>query len=165
MFAGFDAGLLVDFFQMHIGGLYFGPLDTCILFLALAAAALSALNLWRIGECEAREKRLFQALRGDRVRRAEETQISGPPWYQRFGTKIAATRIIGTAKQESLLTALVAAGVKGHGHLAALIAAKVCGGAASVPLCWVLLEWRSLFGGVPTLKLPVLAGAFILGWR
>jgi tight adherence protein C len=169
MFAGFDTGSLVDFFQMHltarIGRLYFGPLDTCILFLALAAAALSALNLWRIGECEAREKRLFQSLRGDQVRRAEETQINGPPWYQRFGTKVAATRIIGTAKQESLLTALVAAGVKGHGHLSSLVAAKVCGGAVFVPLCWLLLGWSGLFAGMPTLRLPALTGAFVLGWR
>jgi tight adherence protein C len=169
MFAGFDTGSLVDFFQLHlaarIGRLYFRPLDTCILFFALAAAALSALNLWRIGEREDREKRLFQALRGDRLRRAEEKQTIRAPWYQRFGTKIAATRIIGTAKQESLLVALVAAGVKGHGHLSSLIAAKVCSGAVFVPLCWLLLGWRGLFVGMPTLRLPVLAGAFILGWR
>jgi tight adherence protein C len=169
MLAGFDTAALNDFFQMHlatrIGGLYFGALDAFILFLALGAAALSALNLWRIGEREDREKRLFQALHGDRLRRAEEKKTSRPPWYQRFGTTIAATRIIGTAKQESLLAALVAAGVKGHGHLAALIAAKVCGGAVFVPVCWLLLEWRGLFVGVPTLRLPELAGAFILGWR
>ena len=169
MFAGFDTIELLDFFQMRlvnrIGGIYFAPFDTCILFLALTTAALSALNLWRIGEREDREKRLLQALHGDPLRRAEERKISRPPWYQRFGTKIAATRIIGTAKQESLLAALVAAGVKGHGNLAALIAAKVCGGAVSVPLCWLLLEWRGLFAGVPTLRLPVLAGVLILGWR
>src|SRR5262245_48682789 len=121
MFAGLDVGLLVDFFQMHvaarIGRLYFGPLDICILLLALAAAALSALNLWRVGEREDREKRLLQALHADRLRRAEEKQPRRPPWFQRFGTKIAATRIIGTAKQKNLLAALVAAGVKGHGHL------------------------------------------------
>src|SRR5215467_4877238 len=129
----------------RIGSLYFGPLEACSLFVALAVAALSAFNLWRIGEREDREKRLLRALRGDRLRRAEETQTSGPPWYQRFGTKIAATRIIGTAKQESLLTALVAAGVKGHGHLSSLIAAKVCSGVVFVPLCWLLLGWSGRF--------------------
>jgi tight adherence protein C len=167
MFAGFDTGSLVDFFLMHlaarIGRLYFGPFDTCILFLALAAAALSALNLWRIGEREDREKRLLQALGNNRLRR-EEKQVSPPPWFQRFGTKIAATRIIGTAKQENLLAALVAAGVKGHGHLSSLIAAKVWGGALFVPPCWLLLEWLGLFVGMPTFRLPVLAGAFVLGW-
>jgi tight adherence protein C len=169
MFAGLDTRLLVDFFQMHlaarIGRLYFGPLDTCIVFLALAAAVLSGLNLWRIGEREDREKRLLQAMRGDRLRRKEEKQVRRPPWFQRFGTKIAATRIIGTAKQENLLAVLVAAGVKGHGHLSCLIAAKVCGGALFVPLCWLLLEWRGLFLGAPILRLPILAGAFFLGWR
>jgi len=87
------------------------------------------------------------------------------PWYQRLGTKIASTKIIGTAEQKSLLAALVAAGIKGHGHLAALIAGKFCGGATLVPLCWLVLEWRQWFVGAPTLRFAVLAGASILGWR
>ena len=157
--------IVQTYLAIRIGRIHFGALDTCILVLALAATLLSALRLWRIGEREDREKRLFQALRGDPLRRAEPVRPRCPPWYQRLGTKIASTKIIGTAKQESLLAALVAAGIKGHGHLAALIAGKVCGGAAFVPLCWLFLEWRRLFVGAFTFRLAILAGAFILGWH
>ena len=150
----------------RIGGIAFGPIDTSIVILALAVAALSAFNLWRIGEREDREERLFDALRrAPLLRRAHPQQLQHPPWYQRLGTKIASTKIIGTAKQKSLLDALVAAGIKGHGHLAGLIAGKFCIGATFVPLCWLLLEWRQWFVGSPMLRLSVLAGASILGWR
>jgi len=169
MLAGFDTGSATDFFQVyltgHIGGIYFGLFDTSILLLALAAAALTALNLWQIGKREDRERRLLQALHGDRFSYEEEQQPSTPPWYQLLGTKIASTRIIGTAKQESLLAVLSAAGVKGHGHLAALIAAKVCAGTAFVPLGWLIIEGWGLLVGEPTLKLLVLGSAFIAGWR
>jgi len=61
MFIGFSPASLVDLVQAHlailVGKMYFGPLDSCILILALAAALLSALNLWRIGNREDREKR------------------------------------------------------------------------------------------------------------
>lgn len=169
MFIGFSPASLVDLVQAHlailVGKMYFGPLDSCILILALAAALLSALNLWRIGNREDREKRLFHALRRVPLRRADPLRMQRLPWYQRLGTKIASTKIIGTAEQKSLLAALVAAGIKGHGHLAALIAGKFCGGATLVPLCWLVLEWRQWFVGAPTLRFAVLAGASILGWR
>jgi len=159
----------MDFFQIHltghIGRIYFGLFDTSILLLALAAAALTALNLWQIGEREDREKRLLRALHDNRFRRGEEKQTTRLPWYQVLGSRVALTRIIGTAKQESLLAVLSAAGVKGHGHLAALIAAKVCGGAAFVPLGWLILEWWGLLVGEPTLRLAILGSAFIVGWR
>jgi tight adherence protein C len=78
---------------------------------------------------------------------------------------VAATRIINSAEQNRLLAALVAAGVKGHGHLATLIGAKVCSGAAFVPVCWLFLEWRQFFVGATSVKLVSLVGALILGWR
>jgi tight adherence protein C len=169
MFIGFNPASLIDLVQAHfairVGKMYLGPLDCCVLVLALAAALLSALNLWRIGNGEDREKRLFHVLRRIPLRPADPLRIQRLPWYQRLGTKIASTKIIGTAEQKSLLAALVAAGIKGQGHLAALIAAKFCGGATFVPLCWLVLEWRQWFVGAPTLRLAVLAGASILGWR
>jgi tight adherence protein C len=78
---------------------------------------------------------------------------------------VAGTQIIGAAGQERLLVALVAAGVRGHGHLAALIAAKVCSSAAFVPLCWLVLEWRQFFVGATAIRLALAAGALALGWR
>jgi len=169
MFATLNITSPLDIVQtclaIRIGEIHFGPLDTCILVLALAAALLSARSLWRIGEHEDREKRLLAALGSDPLHRAEPARMRHAPWYQWLGTKIAAAKIIGIAKQESLLGALVAAGIKGHGHLAALIGGKVCGGVVFVPLCWLFLEWRQLFLGATTVRLAFLAGAFFLGWR
>jgi tight adherence protein C len=169
MAVAFNITSLVDFVQTHlvirIGEIYFDALDICILVLALSAAALSSLNLWWIGEREDREKRLFRLMRGGRFRRGEPEQTRRPPWFQWLGTRVASTKIIGIAEQESLLAALTAAGIRGHGHLAALITSKVCCSTAFIPLCWLLLEWCRLFVWVPTLRFAILAGAVIVGWR
>jgi tight adherence protein C len=143
----------------------FDPGGSCILVLALGSALLSAINLWRIGQSEDRQKRLLDALRRAQRHLPEPSRAPHLPWYQRLGTLVAATRIIGPAEQKRLLAALVAAGVKGHGHLAALVAAKVCSAAAFVPLCWLLLEWRQFLVGATTIRLVFLVGALILGWR
>ena len=97
---------------IHIGEMHFAPPETCIIVLALAAATLAALNLWRIGRCEDREKRLFDALRRLPLHSAELTRVPGPPWYHRLGTMVGATRIIGAAEQRKLLADLAAAGVQ-----------------------------------------------------
>jgi tight adherence protein C len=169
MFAALDiappSALIETYLTWRLGEIHFAPLDTSIVVLSLAAALVSAFNLWRIGTREDREKRLLGAVRRNPHHRKEAAQIPRPPWCQRLGAKIAVTKIIGTAKQESLLSALRAAGIKGHGHLAALITAKFCFGAALVPLCWTLLEWRQSFADAPTMRLIVLAGAGILGWH
>jgi tight adherence protein C len=152
-------------FTVHLGEIHFGPLAASIVVLALGAAFVSALNLWRIGTREDREKRLLGALRRPSHHGKEAARFPRPPWYQRLGAKIAVTQIIGTAKQTSLLSALVAAGIKGHGHLAALITVKFCTAAAVVPLCWSVLEWRQFFVAAPTIRLLIVAGTGILGWH
>jgi tight adherence protein C len=159
------ANTVQSFLAVRIGEMQFDPSGTCILVLALGSALLSAINLWRIGQSEDRQKRLLDTLRRAQRHRPEPSRAPHLPWYQRLGTLVAATQIIGPAEQERLLAALVAAGVKGHGHLAALVAAKVCSAAAFVPLCWLLLEWRQFFVGATTIRLVFLVGALILGWR
>jgi tight adherence protein C len=78
---------------------------------------------------------------------------------------VATTWVIGTAAQERLLAALVAAGIKGHGHLAALLTAKLFSAVAFFPLCWLVLEWCHFFVGATPVRLALLLGAAILGWR
>ena len=159
------AALIERSFTLHLGEMHFGSLETSIVVLALAAALVSALNLWRIGAHEDRERRLLGALGRNPHHGREAVRIPRTPWYQWLGAKIAVTKIIGTAKQERLLSALGAAGVRGHGHLSALIAAKFCTGVALVPFCWLLLEWGQLFVATPATRLIILAGAGIIGWR
>jgi tight adherence protein C len=160
-----QANTVQSFLDVRIGEMQFGPGGTCILVLALGAALLSAINLWWIGQSEDRQKRLFDALGRASRHRPEPLPAPRLPWYQRLGILVTATRIIGSAEQERLLAALVAAGVKGHGHLAALVAVKVGSAAAFVPLCWLLLEWRQFFVGATAIRLVFLVGALILGWR
>jgi tight adherence protein C len=157
--------MIETYLTVRFGKIHFGPLDTCVVVLALAAALISMFNLWRIGEREDREKRLLRALHRNLRHRTKLARFPRTPWYQQLGTGIAATKIIGPAKQASLLSALVAAGIKGHGHLAGLIAGKVCAGAAVVPLCWLMIEWGRLFVQMPTMRLATLAGAGIVGWH
>src|SRR5437867_10581413 len=102
------AGLIETYLTLHLGEIRFGPLETSIVALALAAALVSALNLWRIGTREDREKRLLGALGRNPHYGKEAGRIPRTQWHQWLGAKIAATRIIGTAKQESLLSALLA---------------------------------------------------------
>jgi tight adherence protein C len=160
----------VDILSLHlplrVGGLVFASFDTCVVIVALAVALSSAFALWRIGEREDRQKRLFWALLHiPNPLRSDPVLTGRPPWHQRLGTKIASMNIIGTAKQQSLLACLVAAGLKGHGYLPALIAGKLCSAAVFLPMGWLILEWRQIFLGWPTLRLAALAFAFMLGWR
>ena len=150
---------------IRVGAMHFGPGATWILIAALALTLVSALGLWRIGQSEDRQKRLLNALRRGPGHRPEPSRLRRPTWFEQLGILMAATRIIGLAEQKRLLAALVAAGVKGHGRLAALLAAKTCSAVVFVPLCWLFLEWRHFFIGSSTIRWALLVGAFMLGWR
>jgi tight adherence protein C len=143
----------------------FGSPETCALVIALTAAALSVLNLGRIAQSEDRQRRLLEALRRGPFHFAEPSRETRLPWYQWLGAAVAATRVIGTAAQERLLAALVAAGIKGHGHLAALLTAKLFSAVLFSPVCWLVLEWCHFFVGAAPIRLALLVGATLLGWR
>ena len=164
----FNIASLVDtartYLAFRAGEAQLGALDTCILILALSGALVAALNLWRIGRREDFQERL-DALRGTTLTRAVPTRPQHPPWYHRLGTAIAATPIIGTTEQRALLTALAAAGIRGHGRLASLLTAKGCSAVAFVMAGWLLLEWREFFADSTTIRLVILACAVLLGWR
>jgi tight adherence protein C len=153
------------YFTFHIGKLLLGPAEPSITLAALTIAMLSGFCLWRIGEREERQKRLTQLLGGKPLRPPDPERPPRPPWYQTLATEISSMKIIGAAKQQSLLAALVSAGMKGHGHLSALIAGKACSGAVLLPFGWLLLEWRGMFAGSPAVRLVILAAVFFGGWR
>ncbi|MBV8337396.1 MAG: type II secretion system F family protein [Alphaproteobacteria bacterium] len=159
------ANILSDHLVVRLGRLAFSSLDLGVVIVALAVALASAFALWRIGDREDRHKRLLRALRSHAHRRSYPTGTQRQPWYLQLGTQIASMRIIGVAKQQSLLAALAAAGLRGHGHLSALIAGKVCTGILLVPLGWLFIEWQLLFVAWPVLRLALLTAACIFGWR
>jgi tight adherence protein C len=164
----FSITSLVDIARTYLafraGEIQLGALDTCILILALSGALVSALNLWRIAHREDFQERL-DALRGTALARPGPARPPRPSWSHRLGTAIAATPIIGTTEQRALLTALAAAGIRGHGRLASLLAAKGCSAVIFLMAGWLLLEWREFFAGSTTVRLVILAGAVFLGWR
>jgi tight adherence protein C len=170
MYAAIAGVSPLDFFGsspvLRVGRLVLTPFDFCVVIVALAVVLFSSVALWRIAGREDRQKRLFQVLRRNPNQHGSFHMPAGrPPWHQRLGTQIASMKIIGTAKQQSLLACLDAAGFKGHGHLPALIVVKLCGAMAFLPLGWLFLEWRRILLGWPTLKFAALGVALVLGWR
>jgi tight adherence protein C len=159
------ANILTDHLAVRLGRLAFSSLDLGVVIFAVAVALVSAFALWRIGNREDRQKRLLRALRHHPDRSSDSVGTRRPPLYQQLGTQIASMRIIGVAEQQSLLAALAAAGLRGHGHLSALIGGKVCTGMLLIPLGWLFIEWQRLFVDRPVLRLAFLAAAFVLGWR
>jgi len=164
----FSIASLVDtartYLAFRAGEFQLGALDTCILILALSGALVSALNLWRIARREDFQDRLY-ALSNTALTRAAPAPSQRPSWYQRLGTAVATTPIIRTNEQRALLSALAAAGIRGHGRLATLLAAKACSAVAFLMAGWLLVEWLDFFPGSPTIRLVILAGAVLLGWR
>jgi len=138
------------------------PGETVVLVLTLAAALLSAYHLWRIGRKEDRRDRLMQ-LRGAVVDRPVRERR--PRWYQRLGSIVAASPVVGTAEQERLLGVLAAAGIRGHGSLSGFVASKLCSAFITAALLWLLLEWRDWFVGSTAIRIAVLIGALMAGWR
>jgi tight adherence protein C len=164
----FNIASLVDtartYLAFRAGEFQLGALDTCILILALSGALVSALNLWRIARREDFQDRLY-ALSNTALARAAPAPSQRPSWSQRLGTAVATTPIIRTNEQRALLSALAAAGIRGHGRLATLLAAKACSAVAFLMASWLLVEWLDFFPGSPTIRLVILAGAVLLGWR
>ena len=158
------ADLARTYLSFRAGEIQLGPLDTCVLILALSGALVSALNLWRIARREDFQDRLY-TLSGTGLVQAAPARPQRPSWYQRLGTAIATTPIIRTTEQRALLSALAAAGIRGHGRLASLLAAKGCSAVVFLMAGWLLLAWHDIFGGSPPIRLFVLAVAVLFGWR
>ena len=151
-----------SYLTIRIGQISLAPVETAIVVLTLAAALLSAFHLWRIGRQEDRRDRLV-ALRGaadDRAVRQER-----PRWYERLGGIVAASPAIGRAEQQRLLGVLAAAGIKGQGNLADFVASKLCAAFLSAGLVWFFLQWSGWFSGSGIIRIAVLFGGVLVGWR
>ncbi|MGA7866910.1 MAG: type II secretion system F family protein, partial [Stellaceae bacterium] len=85
--------------------------------------------------------------------------------YQRLGSIVAASPAVGTAEHQRLLGVLAAAGIKGHGSLSGFVASKLCSAFITAALVWLFLEWRQWFAGSATIRIAVVLGALMLGWR
>ncbi len=168
---GYHFGLIEECFREHrfinlctVGGLSWGPAETCILALALATAVISTSNLWRISQRENRQDRLA-ALHATRFARSEATPARSQPWYHRLGALLAASPVVGISEQHRLLEVLASAGIKGHSELATFILSKACGAISIAAFVWLFLVWQGMFAGVAVLRLAALIAGLLLGWR
>jgi tight adherence protein C len=160
------AATLIDtvgsYLTIQIAQIHLGPIATAILIATFAAALLSAFYLWRIGTQEERRDRLL-TLRGaavDRMVREER-----PRWYERIGRSIAASPAVGRAEQQRLLGVLASAGIKGQTSLSGFVSSKLCAAFVWAALVWLFLEWSGWFAGSATIRIAVLFGALLVGWR
>jgi len=153
------------YLTLRMGEVSLGPVETLVFVLALTAGLLSGFNLWRISRSETRQDWLVMLRKRSARDPAEQERPRRPRWYTRLGGQIAASPIIGFAEQQRLLGALAAAGIKGHGDLATFIASKLCGAVALAALTWLFLEWKQFFGGLAVVRVALLLGALMLGWR
>jgi tight adherence protein C len=131
------------------------------LLAAVLGAALSGFGLWQFAQREQIQRTRLEAFRGT----VHATTKDPPPWYRRLGVLIAVSPIIGAVEQQRLLKMLVAAGIKGRGSLATFVAMKVCGAIFFLALAWLLLEFRHVFADLKLMRLALLGGGVLLGWR
>jgi len=167
---GFHFGLIEECFRdnrfiiLCAGGISWGPIETCVLAIAIATAVLCMLNLWRIAQDENRHDRLA-VMHGASFRRPDTAFARREPFYHRFAMLLAASPLVGISEQHKLLEVLATAGIKGHGHLATFIASKACGAVSVTAFLWLFLVWQGLFAGVAVLQLAALIAGLLLGWR
>ena len=81
----------------------------------------------------------------DPEQEAGETRI---PWYRQLGGIVAASPVVGASDRERLLRLLDAAGIRAHGRLASVVAAKLCAAVALAALVWLWLESYQLLLGM-----------------
>ncbi|HYZ41183.1 MAG TPA: type II secretion system F family protein [Stellaceae bacterium] len=143
----------------------FTPAEAWLFALSLFLAFLSAYQLWQIAQSEEEQRRRLEALRGPAFDAEQAARLRPPPWYQRLGHWLAATPIFGTAEQQRLLQVLSRAGLAGQGNLATFAASKLCAALAWATLVWLVIEWRHWFAGSATIRMAILFGALMVGWR
>jgi tight adherence protein C len=152
------------YLTVRIGEFAFAPQYTLILVAALAVALVSALNLWRIGRREDRQRQL-EALRSAVTEQSDQARTAKPRWYQRLGALVATSPVVGRAEQQRLIDALAAAGMRQHRSLMLFITIKVCSAIACAVLCFTVAESRGLLPDYMLVKAAILIAGLMLGWR
>jgi tight adherence protein C len=153
---------IAGYLTIRLGQASLSPGETVILVVTVTAALLCAFHLWRIGRQEDRRDRLME-LRGPVVDRAVREQR--PRWYQRIGSMVAASPVVGRSEQHRLLGVLAAAGIRGQSSLSGFVASKLCSAFIVGALLWLLLGWSQLFEGSATIRVALLLGGLMFGWR
>lgn len=149
---------------LRFAGFEFSPAETLLLVTCVATALVSIFELVRLSGRERMQNRVA-ALRGSIVDRNEPVRAMRVPWYDRLGTMIAKSPLVGVGEQRRLAIKLAAAGIGGPGRVATLIAVRfLC---ALIGALVVLLATASmgLLADEPVMRYFAVAFGAIVWWR
>lgn len=112
-------------FPLHLrfAGLAFGTAETMLLVVGFATALVSLFELVRLSSRDRLQQRIA-SLRGTIFERTEIRRVAPISWYNRLGSGIANSPLVGTSEQYRLAAKLAAAGIAGPGRVATLIAVR-----------------------------------------
>jgi tight adherence protein C len=143
----------------------FTAAEIWLLALSLGSALLSGYQLWLIARREEEQRRRLEGLRNPAIDAGPAVLMRPAPWYRRLGSWLAASPIIGTTEQQRLLKALSMAGLARQGNLSSFVTSKFCAALAWAALVWLIVEWRHWFAGSALMRVALLFGALMVGWR
>jgi tight adherence protein C len=151
-------------FELRFAGFAFDPVETVLLVIGLATALVSLFELARASNRDRLQQRVA-ALRGTIVDRTEIRRGAPLHWYNRLGTLIAQTPLVGIAEQQRLAAKLAAAGLGGPGRVATLIALRFSFAVLGTVLVWVAMSAVELPPEAAGMEYAALPFGLIIGWR
>lgn len=142
-----------------------------IVAVAVLTAVYSLIHLWVIGNREALEQRLTSVKRSTTRGRNEGPQLAtdkttSGSWYERLGTVLAATPVVGSTDRKRLARLLANAGFRsGKGQLATFVAAKLGMLLVAVGLASAALQFHAFAVHSVLLKSIFMLAVALVGWR
>ena len=142
-----------------------------LLVAILIAVALGSLGrLWMVGTEEEIEERVKARMPGyapvARVERLDRDALDSARWYGQLGAALSGTMLVGASDRQRLARLLSDAGFQGGKNiLATLIALKVASVIIFTGSAWIGISSYGLFADTLILRLVLLLGALLIGWR
>jgi len=147
----------------QIGPSHFNVLEILLLAIAIVVIVWSGWRLWHVGRTEDRHERI-EALRGTVFRREEATVVApkAPTLYDKLGSFVAGSSIVGARERDNLQQKLSSAGFKGRGRLGTFVGFKVCAAVVLGIGTYVVVQGEDYD---PITMLIVVIFALAMGWR
>jgi tight adherence protein C len=144
--------------------------EILLLAVCVVIAIGSFAGLWVVGAEEEFEERVKARMPGyvpaARVEQLDREALDAAPWYGQLGAAIAGTVLVGATDRVRLARLLSDAGFPGGKRpLASLIALKLASVVIFTSLAWSGISSYGLFADTLILRLILLLGGLLLGWR
>lgn len=145
-------------------------LEFLVAAIFVALALYSFVRLWMVGTEEEIEGRVKARMPGfapaAQVEQLDREALGEAPWYGRLGAALAGTMLVGSSDRARLVRLLSDAGFHGgKSALATLIALKVASVIIFTGTAWIGMSTYGLFANTLILRLVLLLGGLLIGWR